>query len=137
MPIPVIRVVEGKSIGVYEPGNGVRYSAVAIPWIAPSVYLGDLGEVAVGWLVAGGNGRCYLFQAKGFLTDGFVEEKLGGGWIQHEDIPHFAHLIRTLLGRPDIATAEVVRPHRDLYTIDLEHDQGLRDLRDPFEPRSF
>jgi hypothetical protein len=24
------------------------------------------------------------------------------------------------------------RPHRDLDTIDIEHDMGLRDLTDPF-----
>lgn len=136
MPIPVIKVIGNQSIGVYEPGNGVRYVAVAIPWIGPQISMGGLGEVADGWMIAAGNGRASLFQAKGFLTDDYVREKLGGGYIQQEDIPHFAHLVRTLLGRPDLGTAGV-RAHSDLDTIDLEHDQGLRDLRDPFDPRSF
>lgn len=108
MPIPVIRVIRNQSIGEYEPGNGVRYVAVAIPWIGPNVSMGGLGEVEDGWLVAAGNGRASLFQAKGFLTDEYVEEKLGGGYIRHEDTPHFAHLVRTLLGRPALGVVPEV-----------------------------
>jgi len=137
MPIPVIKVVGPHSFGTYEPGNGAKYTAVAVPWVGPNQSVGDIGWVDEGWLVVTGNGRAHLFQPKGFLTDDYIGEKLGGGWIHEEDIPHLAHLVRTLLGRPDLTTAEVASPHRDLDTIDLEHDQRLRDLRDPFSPRSF
>lgn len=166
MPIPVIKVIGPHSFGTYEPGNGASYTAVAIPWIGPNQSVGVIGEVDEGWLVVAGNGRAHLFQSKGFLTDDYVEEKLGGGCWWQEDIPHLALLVRTLLGRPALqkvicdycSHSEGVHedrgacgitlcfcptfqrpepPHRDLDTIDLEHDQGLRDLRDPFEPRSF
>ena len=101
MPIPVIRVAFGKSIGVYEPGNGTRYVAVAIPWRG-DINMAALGEVTDGWLLVAGNGRAYCFQSKGFLTDDYVEEKLGGKGYNECDIPHLAHLIRTLLGRPNL-----------------------------------
>jgi hypothetical protein len=87
-------------IGEYEPGNGTRYTALAIPWTDQDrSMLGSIGVVSDGWLVVYcNNGRAYLLQGgKSFLTDGYIAEKFV---IGREDIPYAAELIRTLTGRP-------------------------------------
>lgn len=88
---------EGNTIiGEYEPGNGTRYTAIAVPWTADSyLTMGMLGNVTDGWLVISGNsGRAYLFQKEGTLVDEYIADHLGG------DYPYFGHLIRQMLGRP-------------------------------------
>ncbi len=86
-------------IGEYEPGNGTRYTAIAVPWKAdPNLSMGSLGSVTEGWLVVSGNqGRSALFQKHGTLTDNYIMEKLGSGL---GDYPYFGDLIRTLIMRP-------------------------------------
>jgi hypothetical protein len=94
-------------IGEYEPGNGTRYTALAIPWTdQDQLMLGGIGVVADGWLVTYcNNGRAYLLQGgKSFLTDGYIAKKFG---IGQGDIPYAAELIRTLTGRP----GSVARTH--------------------------
>jgi hypothetical protein len=86
-------------IGEYEPGNGTRYTALAIPWTdEKQLMLGGIGVVSDGWLVTYCNtGRAYLLQREGFLTDEYVAEKFV---IGQGDLPYAAELIRTLTGRP-------------------------------------
>ena len=123
---PKITHVAPGPVGEYEPGNGTRYTAVAVWWPGPGIAVGVLGEVTNGWLVTSGNtGRSHLFQMCGLLTDEYIREKLGGNdW----DYPYFGDLVRMLIGRGNWEP-----PHSDLDTIDLEHDQGLRDLTDPWQ----
>jgi hypothetical protein len=88
--------VQGSTrIGEYEPGNGTRYTAVAVPFSHNAV-MGTLGMVADGWLVAYGNGRAHLFQRGGYLADSYLSEKLG---VREGDLPWAADLIRELIGR--------------------------------------
>ena len=98
-------------IGEYEPGNGTRYTAIAVPWRAtPDQVMGSLGFVSDGWLVVSGNsGRAYLFQRGGYLVDNTIQEHLGGF---DGDYPYFGDLVRRLLNRPGEF-----------------HDLGMRDLR--------
>lgn len=86
-------------IGEFEPGNGTRYTAIAVPWAAHSdLMMGALGALANGWLVTSGNtARSYLFQKEGALTDRYIQERLGGG---PPDYPFFGDLIRQMLQRP-------------------------------------
>ena len=88
-------------IGEYEPGNGTRYTAVAIPWTNhPDLMMGALGAVTNGWLVTSGNSsRSYLFQQHGNLLDKYIQEKLGG---YGGDYPYFGDLIRQLIARPGL-----------------------------------
>ena len=88
-------------IGEYEPGNGTRYTAVAVPWNGGDMLLmGALGVVSNGWLVISGNsGQAYLFQNYGSLTNEYIQEKLGG---YGGDYPYFGDLIRQLVERPNI-----------------------------------
>ena len=85
-------------IGEYEPGNGTRYTAVAIPWKAPADrVMGALGFVSDGWLVVSGNsGRAYLFQRGCYLLDDDIQEILGG---HPGDYPYFGDLIRSMIMR--------------------------------------
>ncbi len=84
-------------IGEYEPGNGIRYTAIASWWNSPTILMGVLGQVDHGWLVTSGNtGRSYLFQMSGTLTDKYIQRKLGG---VDEDYPYFGDLIRKLIHR--------------------------------------
>jgi hypothetical protein len=89
----------GMLVGEYEPGNGTRYTALAIPWTdQDQLMLGGIGVVSDGWLVTYCNtGRAYLLQKKGWLTNEYLAEKFV---IYREDIPYAAELIRTLTGRP-------------------------------------
>ena len=82
-------------IGEYEPGNGTRYTAVAVPWRAGSTQvMGSMGFVTKGWLVVSGNSaRAYLFQEGGYLVDDTIQEHLGG---YDGDYPYFGDLIRAL-----------------------------------------
>ena len=86
-------------IGAYEPGNGTRYTAIAMPWKDENqMILGGIGVVSDGWLVTYCNtGRAYLLQKEGWLTNEYLAEKFV---IYREDIPYAAELIRTLTGRP-------------------------------------
>ena len=117
-------------IGEYEPGNGTRYTAIAIPWRAtPDQVMGQLGFVSDGWLVVSGNsGRAYLFQRHGYLVDDHIQEHLGG---YPGDYPYFGDLVRRLVNR------NAVPRHRDIDTIDEAHDLGLRDLTDPFTKEPY
>ena len=89
--------VQGNTrIGEYEPGNGTRYTAVAVAY-SHDQPMGVMGMVQSGWLVAYGlTGRAHLFQRDGHLSDGYLEEKLG---IRPGDFPWAADLIRELIGR--------------------------------------
>ena len=88
-------------IGEYEPGNGIRYTAVAIPWHTDGpVMLGGLGAVTDGWLVISGNtARAQMFQENGYLADCYIQEKLGGF---DGDYPFMGDLIRVLVGSPTL-----------------------------------
>ena len=83
-------------IGEYEPGNGTRYTAVAVRWRF-DVVMGAMGYVDDGWLVVSGNsGKAYLFQHTGTLLDEYIQEHLGGF---NGDYPYFGDLVRKLIGR--------------------------------------
>lgn len=85
-------------VGEYEPGNGTRYTAVAMLWTDHALLtMGRMGCVSNGWLVASGlSGRAYLFQGRGLLTDDYIMEHLGGN---PGDYPYFGDLIRRLTMR--------------------------------------
>ena len=95
---PTITQTYSCIIGEYEPGNGTRYTAVAIPWKArESQVMGALGFVSDGWLVVSGNsGRAYLFQKDGYLVDAHIQRHLGG---DPGDYPYFGDLIRSMIMR--------------------------------------
>ena len=83
-------------IGEYEPGNGTRYTAIAVPF-SHEKPMGGMGIVSDGWLVAYGlTGRAHLFQGAGYLADGYLFEKLG---VRPGDLPWAGDLIRELIGR--------------------------------------
>lgn len=87
---------ESTKIGEYEPGTGTNYKVIAVPWH----YAGSmnaLGRVTGGWLVVNCNNRkAYLFQKEPYLTDNYIQEKLGG---YHDDYPHLGNLVRKILER--------------------------------------
>jgi len=84
-------------IGEYCPGNGTRYTALAVPISHDGAPIGVMGAVLEGWLVAYGlTGRAYLFQRGGYLADSYLAEKLG---VRPGDLPWAADLIRELIGR--------------------------------------
>ena len=95
---PKITQTQSCIIGEYEPGNGTRYTSVAIPWTAQEdQVMGALGFVSDGWLVVSGNfGRAYLFQKDGCLLDEYIQKHLGG---YSGDYPHFGDLIRSMIKR--------------------------------------
>ena len=99
-PIITVNELFVAYIGEYEPGNGTRYTAVAVPWRAtPSKTMGKLGFVSDGWLVVSGNSaRAYLFQRAGPLTDDYIRKHLGG---YPGDYPYFGDLVRRLINRAD------------------------------------
>ena len=94
--------VQGSTrIGEYSPGNGTRYTAIAVAFsqenVPDTIPMGVMGMVADGWLVAYGlTGRAHLFQKGGYLSDGYLSEKLG---VREGDLPWAGNLIRTLIGR--------------------------------------
>ena len=94
--------VQGNTrIGEYSPGNGTRYTAIAVAFfqenVPDTIPMGVMGMVQSGWLVAYGlTGRAHLFQRDGHLSDGYLEEKLG---VRPGDQPWAGNLIRTLIGR--------------------------------------
>ena len=96
--VPKIRTIGSCVIGEYEPGNGTRYTAVAVPWTdGDMLAMGALGTVSEGWLVVAGNsGRAYLFQRDGYFTDSYIMERLGG---YGGDYPYLGDLIRKLISR--------------------------------------
>ena len=98
MTTPKITQTQSCIIGEYEPGNGTRYTAVAIPWKARNdQVMGVMGFVSDGWLVVSGNsGRAYLFQKDGYLVDYHIQEHLGG---YAGDYPYFGDLIRSMITR--------------------------------------
>jgi hypothetical protein len=84
-------------IGEYCPGNGTRYTAIAVPISHDGAPIGVMGAVSEGWLVAYGlTGRAHMFQGVGYLSDGYLAEKLG---IRAGDCPWATDLIRELIGR--------------------------------------
>ena len=90
--------VQGNTrIGEYEPGNGTRYTAIAVPISHDGAPIGVMGAVSDGWLVAYGiSGRAHLFQPNGHLADDYLMEKLD---VRPGDLPWAADLIRELIGR--------------------------------------
>lgn len=83
-------------VGEYEPGNGTRYTAIAVRWQVAKL-MGALGYVSDGWLVISGNsGEAYLLQLYGWLEDAYIQEHLGG---YAGDYPYFGDLIRRLVER--------------------------------------
>ena len=86
-------------IGEYCPGNGTRYTALAVPISHDGAPIGVMGAVLEGWLIAYGlTGRAYLFQAHGHLADSYLSEKLD---IRAGDEPFAGNLIRKLIERED------------------------------------
>ena len=96
---PRITATGSYLVGQYEPGNGTRYTAVAIRWrSSPDLVMGRIGVVSDGWLLVSGNsGRAYLFQRYGPLVDDYIQDHLGGS---AGDYPYFGDLVRALIGRP-------------------------------------
>jgi hypothetical protein len=83
-------------IGEYEPGNGTRYTAIAVPF-SHEKPMNGMGVVSDGWLVAYGlTGRASLFQPDRYLADNYLMEKLG---VRPGDLPWAGDLIRELIGR--------------------------------------
>tara|TARA_Y100000310_G_scaffold326184_1_gene390750 strand:+ start:2797 stop:3102 length:306 start_codon:yes stop_codon:yes gene_type:complete len=99
MTNPHITVLDnGVLVGEYEPGNGTRYTAVAVPWAFEDM-MGALGQVSEGWLGGSGNtARTYLLQRGGYLVDDYIQSKFGG---LPGDYPYFGDLIRALTGRKE------------------------------------
>jgi RNA polymerase sigma factor (sigma-70 family) len=120
-------------IGAYEPGNGTRYTALAMPWKdEKQLMLGSIGVVSDGWLVVYcNNGRSYLLQKEGWLTNEYLAEKFV---IYREDIPYAAELIRTLTGRPGAPEKNKTAPApADTASYQLFQEElraGLRILTD-------
>ncbi len=93
---PRITLIVGGRIGEYEPGNGTRYTAVAVRWRFDGL-MGRMGCVEDGWLVVSGNsGKAYLFQHSGTLLDEYIQKHLGGF---AGDYPFFGDLVRKLVER--------------------------------------
>ncbi len=84
-------------VGEWEPGNGTRYTAVAIPWTSPML-MGTMGFVEEGWLVVYGSGKAYLLQPAGILTDQYLAKHFD---IRPADFPWAGDLIRALVDRED------------------------------------
>jgi len=98
-------------LGIYQPGNGTRYTVLAMRWSAPpptsTVYpltpvsLGELGYVPNGWLVVicmSVPGKAYLLADSGFLATSYVMSHFKID--SEEDANHITHLISRLIGRP-------------------------------------
>ena len=84
-------------IGEYSPGNGTRYTALAVPISHDGAPIGVMGAVLEGWLIAYGlTGRAHLFQSDGYLADSYLMEKLD---VRSGDLPWATDLIRELIGR--------------------------------------
>ena len=83
----------------YEPGNGERYTIIAIPvdqWIGAA----NLGSISSGWIIINANNRLsYMFQKTGYLTPKYIAEKFH---VYEEDAEHLAFLICTVTGRPTL-----------------------------------
>ena len=61
----------------FSPGDGLTYRIVAIP--IQELDCGILGRVEPGWLIVNGNnGNAHLFADTGYLSAGYVAEKLYG-----------------------------------------------------------
>ena len=83
-------------VGEWEPGNGTRYTAVAIRWVTP-ILMNRMGYVEDGWLVVCGlTGKAHLLQARGYLADHYLAEHFG---ILPGDFPWAGDLIRALVDR--------------------------------------
>ena len=87
----------GVRIGIYEPSNSTRYSAIAVPMIG-HVNCGWLGSVTNGWLVVSGmsNTRGYFMAKKGPIHISIAQEKFG---LHGIDAECFTILLRSLLDR--------------------------------------
>ena len=97
MDIRIIDQENGVRVGVYEPGNGIRYTAVAVPWSTMET-MGRMGTVDAGWLVVYGNeANAHLLQSGGYLADRYIQEHFDVGT---NDSPWAGDLIRALIGRP-------------------------------------
>jgi len=95
----ITRAADGTTrLGVWEPGNGTRYTAIAVPWHDSSQRSwNQLGSVRKGWLVVTGSGRAYLLQEHIVLLPGYVGEKFG---YNINDAYFVALLINELLRGP-------------------------------------
>ncbi len=81
-------------VGEWEPGNGTRYTAVAVPWVTP-IQMNNMGYVEEGWLVVY-RGRAHLLQPAGSLADRYLAEHFD---IRPGDFPWAGDLIRALVER--------------------------------------
>lgn len=91
--------------GIYEPGNGTRYTAVGVFLPGGLDSMGMLGtangEGRGCWLVTLGNtGRAYALQPDGskFLHPDYVAKKFD--LTSGEDARHATALIASMIGRP-------------------------------------
>jgi len=122
--IPTIEVMDdGMRVGEYVPGNGIRYTAVAMPWVVEK-HMGALGHVEDGWLVVYGNkATAHLFQATGYLADRYIAEKLK---VDERDFPWAGDLIRALVDRDEtIITITCAWCGRDMGTKPGHGTEGI------------
>lgn len=109
-------------VGEWEPGNGTRYTAVAIPWSTP-ISMGHMGFVKEGWLVVYGSGKAHLLQKVGYLADPYLAEHFG---ILPGDFPWAGDLIRALVDRDEtIITITCAWCGRDMGTKPGHGTEGI------------
>ncbi len=82
-------------VGEWNPGNGTRYTAVAIPWTT-AIQMNRMGYIETGWLVVYGSGNAHLLQPAGHLADHYLAEHFD---ILPGDFPWAGDLIRALVER--------------------------------------
>jgi len=93
----IVTLLGGLTYGEWEPGNGTRYTALAVPIKDLPGSVGVVGRIDEGWLVVCGlTGRAYLLQKRGYLDPLYIAEKFG---LVGEDIEYFTELLRKMLGR--------------------------------------
>lgn len=100
--MPTLEIREqssGTRVGIFCPRNGIQYTVIAVPWKPPTESsMGVLGYVIEGWLVTCGlNGRSYLLQKSGYLSQKYIAEHFH---LLIEDAEHVTYLISELTGRP-------------------------------------
>ena len=95
-------------IGEYEPGNGTRYTAVAVPWTnGYHLSMGALGVIDEGYLVVSGNtARAYLLRPGNHFVDDYLQKHFGG---LVGDYPYMGDLIRALVGTVSVGNQEATQ----------------------------
>ena len=95
MAVPLVEHRDSYIYGKYEPGNGTRYTAVAISTNG-YLSLGWLGSVEDGWIIASGmaSQKAYLITKHEYLHPDYVGEKFD---LRGEDAEMFTELLKAML----------------------------------------